>query len=389
MNKGRTVFTQLLQHVPRHEFNKCVERYGGHRGVRSFSCWNQFLCMAFAQLTGRTSLRDIVVCLNSHHEKLHHMGFRGRISRSTLADANECRDFRIFQEFANVLIPVARRLYRDDALALDLDQTLYALDSTTIDLCLSVFPWAHFRKTKAAVKMHTLLDVRGAIPAFITVTTGKVHDVNVLDDIPLEASSVVTMDRAYVDFARLYAIHRLPAFFVVRAKRNLRFRRIDSVNGHKAPGVRADQTIVLTGTKSRQAYPEPMRRVSYVDPESKKRLVFLTNHFAIQATTVADIYRHRWQVELFFKWVKQHLRIKAFYGTSPNAVKTQIWIAISLYLLVAIANKTIGLPATLYTILQIMEVNAFEKKPIFQLVSDALRDQPHPQITNQLNLFRI
>ena len=387
MNTGRTVFAQLLQDVPQYEFDKCVERYRGHHRARSFSCWNQFLCMAFAQLTGRTSLRDIVACLNSHHEKLYHMGFRGRISRSTLADANERRDFRIFQDFANVLIPIARRLYRDEALALDLEQTIYALDSTTIDLCLSVFPWAHFRKTKAAVKMHTLLDIRGAIPAFITVTTGKLHDVNVLDEVPLEPDSVVTMDRAYVDFARLYAIHRLAAFFVVRAKRNLRFRRIDSVPADGATGVRADQTIVLAGTKSRQAYPEPLRRVSYVDQDKGKRLVFLTNHFAISAKTVADIYRHRWQVELFFKWTKQHLRIKAFYGTSPNAVKTQIWIAISLYLLVAIATKTLGLPASLHTILQILEVNAFEKTSIFQLVSNALYHETDPEISNQLNLF--
>lgn len=387
MNSGKTVFAQLLQSLPHYEFNKCIQRYRGNYRIKSFSCWNQFLCMAFAQLTGREGLRDIETCLNSHHEKLYHMGFRSKVSRSTLSDANEARDFRIYQDFGYYLIDIARKLYQGEELALKLDQTLYALDSTTIDLCLSLFPWATFRKTKAAIKMHTLLDLKGSIPTFISLTTGKVHDVNILDILPLEPESIVTMDRAYTDFERLYIIHRLPAFFVVRAKKNLRYRRLYSQKVNKTSGVRADQTIMLTVKKSIEAYPEVLRRVSYIDTEKNKRFVFLTNHFSISANMVADIYRQRWQVELFFKWIKQHLRIKKFYGTSANAVKTQIWIAISIYLLVAITKKRLKLSGSLYTILQILEVNIFEKKQIFQIVSDALKQNTNDHICNQLNLF--
>ena len=387
MNLGKTVFAQLLQYVPRYEFNQCVWRYHGNYKVRSFSCWEQFLCMSFAQLTYRESLRDIEACLNSHHQKLYHMGFRGRVSRSTLADANERRDFRIYQDFGHILIGIARKLYQGEDLGLDLQQTVYALDSTTIDLCLSTFPWARFRKNKAAIKLHTLLDLRGAIPCFIGLTTGKVHDVNMMDAVPIETDSICAMDRGYLDFQRLYQVHLTPAFFVIRAKRNLRFRRLYSSPADKKAGVQADQTIVLTGNKSRIAYPETLRRVRYYDAGKNKRLVFLTNHFLIPAKTVADIYRSRWHVELFFKWIKQHLRIKAFYGTSFNAVKTQIWIAISIYLLVAIIKKRLNLPGSLHTILQILEVNIFEKKPIYQTVSDALKHKPENCNANQLILF--
>jgi len=387
MYSGQSVFTQLVQQASRYEFNKCVARYRGNVRARSFSCWDQFLCMVFAQLTGRHGLRDIEVCLNSQREKLYHMGFRGRVSRTTLADANARRDFRIYQDFGCHLIEATRKLYVGEPLAVDLANTVYALDSTTVDLCLSLFPWAHFRKTKAAIKIHTLLDLRGSIPAFIALTDGKVHDVRLLDVLPVETDAIVTMDRAYLDFTRLYALHRIPAYFVLRAKRNLCSRRVASRPVDKSTGLRADQTIVLTGKRSRQAYPEPLRRVSYVDLERRKRLVFLTNAFEIPAKTVADLYKQRWQVELFFKWIKQHLRIKTFYGTSANAVKTQIWIAISAYLLVAIAKKRLHLPVSLHTILHILEVNLFEQTPLFQVVSGALLQEPPPQISNQLNLF--
>jgi hypothetical protein len=387
VNSGKTVFKQLLQFLPRHDFNKCVARYNGHYKVRKFSCYDQFLCLAYAQISRRESLRDIETCLNSHFEKLYHIGFRGKVSKSTLSDANEARDYRIFQDFGYVLIGIAQKLYQHEALAIDLQQPLFAFDSTTIDLCLSLFPWAEFRETKAAVKMHTLLDLRGSIPAFVTITTGKVHDVKVLDELPVKADSVVTMDRGYIDFKRLYALHRKAAFFVVRAKDNLKYRRLYSRKVDKAGGLRADQTIVLTTKKSREGYPEHLRRVSYVDKEQNKRFVFLTNHFGIPAQTVADIYKQRWQVELFFKWIKQHLRIKAFYGTSPNAVKSQIWVALSMYLLVAIVKKRLDLPGSLYTFLQVIEVNLFEKKPILQVIADALKQNAQYDVCNQLNLF--
>jgi IS4 transposase len=315
------------------------------------------------------------------------MGFRGRISRSTLADANKNRDFRIHQDFGYILIDIARKLYQGEELGIDLQQTVFALDSTTIDLCLSTFPWAQFRKHKAAVKLHTLLDLRGAIPTFVGLTTGRVHDVNIMEVVPIETDSICAMDRGYLDFRRLYQIHRMPAFFVIRAKRNLQFRRLYSKPVDKALGIQADQTIVLVGNKSRAAYPETLRRIRYYDIKQDKRLVFLTNHFAIQAQTVADIYRSRWYVELFFKWIKQHLRIKSFYGTSSNAVKTQIWIAISIYLLVAIVKKRLNLPCSLHTILQILEVNIFEKKSIYQAVSDALKYELENYNANQLILF--
>ncbi|MDI9569283.1 MAG: IS4 family transposase [Pseudomonadota bacterium] len=387
MNIGKTVFAQVLEHLPRYEFNKCVKRYNGNRRVRRFSCYDQFLCLAFAQITYRESLRDIETCLNSHHEKLYHIGFRGGISKSTLADANETRDHLIYQDFAYHLISIAKKLYQNEEMAIDLDYPLYAFDSTTIDLCLSLFPWAQFRKTKAAIKMHTFLDLRGAIPTFISLTTGKVHDVNVLDILPLEKDAVIAMDRGYVDYSRLYAMNLFPAFFVIRAKSNLRFRRLCSRKVDKTLGLRSDQTIVLTTKKSREAYPEALRRVSYVDLEKNKRYVYLTNIFTVSAKTVADIYKQRWQVELFFRWIKQHLRIKTFYGTSPNAVKTQIWIAISTYLLVAIMKKRLDLPGSLHTILQILEVNIFDKRSFIQIVKDAHKQESEPAPCNQLNLF--
>ena len=387
MNIGKTVFAQVLEHLPLYEFKKYVKKYKGNCRVRKFSCYDQFLCLAFAQVTYRESLRDIETCLNSHHEKLYHIGFRGEISKSTLADANETRDHRIYQDFAYHLISIAKKLYQNEEMAIDLDYSLYAFDSTTIDLCLSLFPWAKFRKTKAAIKMHTFLDLRGAIPTFISLTTGKVHDVNVLDILPLEKDAVIAMDRGYVDYSRLYAMNLFPAFLVIRAKSNLRFRRLCSRKVDKTLGLRSDQTIVLSTKKSREAYPEALRRVSYMDLEKNKRYVYLTNIFTVSAKTVADIYKQRWQVELFFRWIKQHLRIKTFYGTSPNAVKTQIWIAISTYLLVAIMKKRLDLPGSLHTILQILEVNIFNKRSFIQIVKDAHKQESEPAPCNQLNLF--
>ena len=348
---------------------------------------DQFLCMAFAQLTYRESLRDIETCLNSHRQKLYHMGFRGKIAKSTLADANELRDFRIYQDFGYVLIDIASKLYRDEDLGLDLELAVYALDSTVIDLCLSTFPWATFRKKKAAVKIHTLLNVQGSIPTFIFMTPGNVHDVNMMDAVPFEADSVYAMDRAYLDFERLYQIDQLSAFFVIKRKSNTRLRRIYSASVDKTTGVQADQTVMLVGYKSRLAYPDPLRKVRYHDIKRNKRLVVLTNNFLIPAKTVADIYRSRWQVELFFKWIKQHLRIKSFFGTSPNAVKTQIWIAVSVYLLVATVKKRLNLPGNLHTILQILEVNLFEKIPISQLVEETINHEMEYRDDNQLNLF--
>ena len=387
MNSGQTVFRQLLQFLPRHDFNLCVRRYRGDYRTRSFSTFDQFLCLAYAQMSGRESLRDIETCLNSHREKLYHVGFRGSVSRSTLAEANERRDWRIFQDFGQVLIQIAQQLYHDEPFALELDQPLYAFDSTTIDLCLSLFPWAKFRRTKAAVKMHTLIDLRGTIPTYVTITTGNVHDVRVLDTLPVTEDAIYTMDRAYIDFTRLHTLHQQGAFFVVRAKANLCFKRLYSSPKDKDAGIRADQTITLTTYKSKNDYPGKLRRVSYVDKKRDKRLVFLTNNFTLPAHTIAEIYKQRWQVELFFKWVKQHLRIKSFYGTSINAVKSQIWIALSIYLLVVIARKKLNISCSLYTILQIIEVNLFEKKPILSLVADALKHIPDPQNDNQLNLF--
>jgi hypothetical protein len=387
VNSGRTVFSQLIEHLPEKEFQKCVARYRGDSNFRGFSCWDQLLAMAFAQLTYRESLRDIESCLRALQSKLYHMGFRGKVSRSTLADANESHDWRIFADFAQGLIATARPLHACDLMGVDLHQSLYALDSTTIDLCLSLFPWAKFRQRKAAVKLHTLLDLHGNIPTFIRVTSGAVHDVNVLDEIMPEAGAFYVMDRAYIDFQRLFVFTLSSAFFVVRTKSNVLLERRYSHPVDKSTGVLSDQTVILSSVESATAYPDPLRKVSYFDAERSKRLKFLTNNFTLPARTIADIYRQRWQVELFFKWIKQHLRIKAFYGTSENAVKTQIWIAVSIYVLVAIVRKRLGLEASLYQILQILSVTLFEKTPILRALQACDSDSDLVDIGNQLILF--
>jgi hypothetical protein len=387
MITGKTVFSQLMHALPRYEFDKCVQKYQGDKWVNSLTCWNQFLCMTFAQLSHRESLRDIEVSLNSHRQKLYHMGIGNPIARSTLADANEKRDFRIYQDFAHALIPIAVRLHREDPLPIDLEHELYALDSSTIDLCLSLFPWAKYRKRKGAIKLHTLIDLRGQIPVFIEVSDGKTNDIKVMDKAPVKPDSFQVMDRGYLDFAKLYRIHLAGAFFVIRAKRNLQCLRVRSMNVDKTTGVQCDQIVMLTGPKSKKDYPEQLRRVRYLDPENDKRLVFLTNNFAVDAKTIADIYRCRWQVELFFKWIKGHLRIKSFFGTSPNAVKTQIWIAICSYLLIAITRKRLEAPVSMHTFLQILEVNLFERMPINQIVEETMNQKPTPLSDNQLILF--
>jgi hypothetical protein len=364
MNSGRTVFSQLMDHLPSYEFQKCVDRYSGDYRSRSLSCRDQFLAMAFAQLTYRESLRDIETCLRSISGKLYHMGFRGTIARSTLADANESRDWRIYADFAQTLIAIARPLYAHDPIGVELNQSLYALDSTTIDLCLSLFPWAKFRRHKAAVKMHTLLDLHGNIPSFIRITDGKTSDVNILDEFIPEAGAFYVMDRGYLDFARLFVFTLCSAFFIIRTKENVLLQRRYSHPVDKSTGVRSDHTVILTNIESAKVYPDPLRRVSYLDVENQRRLKFLTNNFQLPALMIAQIYKCRWQVELFFKWIKQHLRIKAFYGTSDNAVKTQIWIAVSVYVLVAIIRKRLGLEMSLYQILQIFSITLFEKMPI-------------------------
>lgn len=371
MNEGRSVFAQLMEHAPHHHFRRCVERYGGNRGVRSFRCWDQFLCMAFAQLTYRESLRDIEACLGAVPERLYHMGIRGNVSRSTLAEANERRDWRIYADFAQVLISQARRIYAAEPMGVDLEETVYAFDSTTINLCLSLFPWAQFRRSKGAIKLHTLLDLRGSIPTFIHVTPGTVHDVTVLDELIPEPGALYVLDRGYVDSARLYHLHQAQAGFVLRARKNLRFRRRYSHPVERSTGIVCDQTIVLVTPKSLDAYPEALRRVRLRDPETKKSVTLLSNRFGLPATTIGELYRCRWQVELFFKWIKQHLRIKAFYGTSENAVKTQIWIAISVYVLVAIARKRLGIELSPYTMLQILSVSLFEKVELSQALTSA------------------
>jgi hypothetical protein len=387
MHVGRTVFAQVMEHFPDYEFQKCVTRYDGDFGKRSFSCLDQFLCLGFAQLTYRESLRDIEACLRSVQGKLYHMGFRGRISRSTLADANESVDWRIYADFAQVLIAAARPMYAEESLGFDLDGTVYALDSTTIDLCLSVFPWARFQSTKGAVKMHTLLDLRGSIPTFIEVSDGKLHDVNVLDAILPEAGSFYVMDRGYLDFERLYGLHRCGAFFVTRTKAGVLLRRRYSRAVDKTTGLRSDHTVVLTSAASMKNYPDPLRRVRFYDLEQRRWLIFLTNNFDLPALTIARLYKSRWKVELFFKWIKQHLRIKAFYGNSENAVKTQIWIAISVYVLVAIVKKRLALDATLYQILQVLSVTLFEKTPILQAFDDEGFQEKSALFSNQLNLL--
>jgi hypothetical protein len=387
MFAGRTVFAQLVDHLPPHEFHKCVARYGGNCKFRGFSCLDQFLCLAFAQLTFRESLRDIEACLRSVESKLYHMGFRGKISRSTLADANEAHDWRIYADFAQVLIGIARPMYAHESLGFDLDNTVYALDSTTIDLCLSVFPWARFRARKAAIKMHTLLDLRGPIPTFIEVSDGKLHDVNVLDILVPEPASFYVMDRGYVDFERLHVFHRGGAFFVTRTKRGVLLRRRYSHPVDTGTGVRSDHTVVLASAASRKHYPDPLRRIHYYDADQDRSLRFLTNNFDLPALTICSLYKSRWQVELFFKWIKQHLRIKAFYGYSENAVKTQIWIAVSIYVLVAILKKRLGLEASLHEILQVLSVTLFEQVPVLQALREIESQEKSSAISNQLNLW--
>jgi hypothetical protein len=389
MHLGRTVFAQLIDHVPSYEFRKCVDRYRGNYKSRGFSCLDQFLCLAFAQLTFRESLRDIEACLHSVESKLYHMGFRGRVSRSTLADANEVHDWRIFADLAQVLINTARPMYANESLGFDLDNTVYALDSTTIDLCLSVFPWARFRSRKAAIKMHTLLDLRGPIPTFIEVSEGKLHDVNILDAIVPEPGSFYVMDRAYLDFQRLHRLHCGGAFFVTRVKKGIQLRRRYSHSIDATSGLRSDHTVVLSTASSRKHYPDPLRRVHYFDQERERHLRFLSNNFDLPALIICKLYKSRRQVELFFKWIKQHLRIKKFYGYSENAVKTQIWIAVSVYVLVAIVKKRLALEASLYEILQVLSVTLFEQTPILQAFGGTESQEKPDGISNQLNLWEL
>ncbi len=387
MYQGKIIFSQIMSYLPKYEFNKCVSRYRGNHKVKSFTCWEQFLCMAFAQITYRESLREIVTCLHALNNKLYHMGFRSKVSKSTLADANEKRDWRIYADFAQLLIHQARHLYKNHDFGIDLKQTVYALDSSTINLCLSLFPWALFRKRKGAIKLHSLLDLRGNIPSFIKITDGKVHDVNILDELIQEPGSFYIIDRAYLDFVRLYSLQQSFSFFVIRSKKNLQFRRLYSHPIDKSTGVKCDQTIVLAGFYSSKHYPDKLRRVKFYDIESGKTLTFLTNNFNLPALTIAQLYKSRWQIEIFFKWIKQHLRIKSFYGTSENAVKTQIWIAITVYVLIAIIKKQLNISISLYTFLQILSVSVFEQVHILQLVTnnDYKNSKHEPDI--QLNLF--
>ena len=387
MNQGSTVFAQVLDFLPKREFRRCVARYQGNHRIRSFTCSDQYLCMAFAQLTFRESLRDIECCLRAMKDKLYHMGIRGRISRSTLADANEKRDWRIYRDFAHVLIRHAKKLYADDDFGVQLNETVYALDATIIDLCLSVFPWAKFRKSKGAVKLHTLLDLRGAIPSFVAITAGSVHELNILDQLLPEIGAIYIMDRGYLDFERLFMLDQTPAFFIVRSKSNTRLRRLYSHPVDKSCGLRCDQIVIPQGYYSKKAYPAKLRRIKYFDDQQQKNLVFLTNHLSLPAFTVAELYRRRWQIEIFFKWIKQHLRIKAFYGTSENAVKTQIWIAISVYVLVAILKKRMKIDLSLYTILQIFSLTLFEKKPILQVLTETEYRNKITSSHMQLKLF--
>ena len=387
MNRGQTIFSQVIDFLPQNKFRRCVNRYHGNYRIRSFTCYDQFLCMAFAQLAYRESLRDIECCLRAMREKLYHMGIRGKVSRNTLAKANENRDWRIYSDFAQVLIHEARRLYVDEDFGLELKETVYALDSSTIDLCLSVFPWARFRKTKGAVKLHTLLDLKGDIPTFIWITDGKVHDVNVIDHLVPEAGAIYIMDRAYLDFQRLYQLHQCLAIFVTRSKTNTGLRRLYSHKIDKSTGVRCDQTVVLTGYYSKKDYPEKLRRIKYFDADKGRSFVFLTNQFTLPPEVIAELYRYRWRVEIFFKWIKQHLRIKKFFGTSENAVKTQIWIAISIYVLVAIMKKRMKIDLTLYTILQILSITLFEKMPILQAFRNEYVPIQYNERYKQLTLF--
>ncbi len=387
MNSGKTIFSQLMDFIPRYEFNQCVKRYNGNYKIKNFTCWEQFLCMAFAQFTYRESLRDIQACLRAAKKKLYHMGIGSKVSRNTLAHANQIRDWRIYADFAQILIRETRKLYANEDFGVQLEQTVYALDSTIIDLCLSLFPWSLFRKKKGAVKLHTLIDLRGNIPTVVFITHGKVHDVNILDDLVIEAGAIYVMDRGYLDFERLCMIHQSSAFFVTRAKSNFDFKRLYSKRVDKSTGVLCDQIVTLQGFYARKSYPEKLRRIKYYDADKKKRLVFLTNNFLLPALTIAEIYQCRWQVELFFKWIKQHLRIKAFYGTAENAVKTQIWIAISVYVLVAIVKKRLDLNLSLYTILQILSVSLFEKNPILQALTTTDNNGYDDDLRRQLILF--
>jgi Domain of unknown function (DUF4372)/Transposase DDE domain len=387
MYAGKLVFAQVMEYAPWHTFRRLVGKYGGDFNVRSFSCLDQFLCMAFAQLTYRESLRDIETCLGAQRAKLYHLGIRGNVSRSSLADANEGRDWRIYFEFAQALIRIARRLYAKEPLGVELSETVYALDSTTIDLCLSLFPWAPFRQAKAAVKLHTLLDLRGAIPTFIHISDGKLHDVNVLDLLVVEPGAFYVMDRGYLDFERLYALHQAGSFFVTRAKSNSKFKRLISRPVERSTGLICDQVVELTVFYSHQGYPDRLRRIRFKDPETAKTLVFLTNHFALPALTIGALYKSRWQVELVFRWIKQHLRIKRFFGTSENAVKTQVWIAAAVYVLVAIIRKRLDLEFSLHSMLQILSVTPFEKAPLFQLLTDMAPAEISPTNPNQLILL--
>lgn len=387
MYSGKLVFSQVMEHLPLHTFHQCVSRYDGNHKIKDFTCLDQYLCMAFAQLTYRESLRDIEACLRAQKNKLYHMGIRSNISRNTLANANKVRDWRIYADLAYSLIQTARRLYLNEDFGLELDQTAYALDATTIDLCLSVFPWAQFRQSKGAIKLHTLLDLRGNIPTFIHISDGKLHEVNTLDIIPIEPGAFYIMDRGYLDFARLYTLAQAAAFFVTRGKSNLKCRRVYSHPVDRSTGIVCDQTVMLTGFYTARDYPDKLRRIKYYDAETEKTLVFLTNNFTLPAMSIAKLYRCRWQVELFFKWIKQNLRIKSFYGTSENAVKTQIWIAISVYVMVAIMKKRLKLEASLYTILQILSVTSFERTPLLQVLTDSNYKTDACESDNQLFLF--
>jgi hypothetical protein len=387
MNQGQTVFAQIMNHIPRHSFRKYVKKYKGNYKVKSFSCWEQFLVMSFAQFTYRESLRDIESCLRAMNNKLYHMGITGKISRSTLAKANEKRDWRIYQDFAMVLIRIAKDLYKDEKLFKELDETVYALDSTTIDLCLTLFPWAKYKKTKSAIKLHTLLDLQNNIPAFIYITDGSVHDVNILDILVAEVGAYYVMDKGYVDFRRLYSLNQGNAYFVTRAKTNMKFRRIYSNKVDKTTGVLCDQIIFLTNRKTNEKYPDKLRRIKYFNSEKNKKFVFITNNFSLPSTTIANLYKQRWQVELFFKWIKQHLRIKSFYGTSSNAVKTQIWIAVSSFVLLAIIKKRLKIKHSLYTFLKVISISIFEKIPILQLFDDSDYKSNYAADPNQLFLF--
>jgi hypothetical protein len=387
MYTGKLVFSQVMDFMPLHTFRRCVARYQGDYKVKKFTCLDQYLCMAFAQITYRESLRDIEICLRAQEQKLYHMGIRGKVSRSTIADANEQRNWQIYADLAYSLINTARQLYRDESFACELDQTAYALDATTIDLCLSMFPWANFRKNKGAVKLHTLLDLRCSIPTFIHISDGKLHEVNTLDIVPFEPGAFYVMDRGYLDYSRLYNLSQTSAFFLIRAKSNLQCRRIYSHPVDRSTGLIYDQTIMLTGFYQKKDYPDKLRRVKYYDAETNLTFIFLTNNFNLPALTVAQLYRSRWQVELFFKWIKQHLRIKSFYGTSENAVKTQIWIAVSVYVIVAILKKQLQLPYSLYTILQVLSISVFERIPLYQLFTIANYKTDNSMSANQLNLF--